>query len=99
MPVAWPIAKFLFKIVAPSIPEIVSSISKLKHQQEDEQSREETLERRLLVIERNLGQQLELIDNLTRQIVTLQLILRRTLIISIVALGLALTGLVLLFYS
>ncbi|MDT7044048.1 hypothetical protein [Candidatus Nitronereus thalassa] len=99
MPAAWPIAKFLFKLVAPSIPEIVSSISNLKHQQEDEQSREETLERRLLDIERNLGQQLEVIDNLTRQIATLQLILRRTFIMSLVALVLALTGLVLIFYS
>jgi hypothetical protein len=99
MPVAWPIAKFLFKLVAPSIPEIITSISKLKHQQEDVQSREDTLEKRLTDLERTLAQHLKLIDNLTRQIATLNLILRRTLIISIVALGLALIGLILIFYA
>jgi len=98
MPAAWPIAKFLFKLVAPSIPEIISSISNLKHQQEDEQSQEETLEKRLTDIERNLTQQLELIDNLTKQIATLHLILRRTLLISIAALCLALVGLALIWY-
>ncbi len=99
MPAAWPIAKFLFKLVAPSIPDIISSVSNLKHQQEEDPSREETLEKRLTDIEQNLAQQLELIDNLTKQIATLHLILRRTLIISIVALCLALIGLARIFYS
>ena len=99
MPVAWPIAKFLFKLVAPSIPDIISTISNLKQQQGDVQSREETLEERFTEFDRKLGQQLELIDNLTKQVVTLHLILRRTLIISILALCFALTGLALIFYS
>ncbi len=99
MPVAWPIAKFLFKLVAPSIPDIISTISNLKQQQGDVQSREETLEERFTEFDRKLAQQLELIDNLTKQVVTLHLILRRTLIISILALCFALTGLALIFYS
>jgi len=97
MPVAWPIAKFLFKLVAPSIPEIVSTVSNLKKQQEGIQSQEETLEKRFHEIENNVSQQLELIDNLTKQIATLHVILRRTLLISILALCLALMGLILLF--
>ena len=99
MPVAWPIAKFLFKLVAPSIPDIISTISNLKQQQGNVQSREETLEERFTEFDRKLAQQLELIDNLTKQVVTLHLILRRTLIISILALCFALTGLALIFYS
>lgn len=96
MPAAWPIAKFLFKLVAPSIPEIVSTISNLKKQQEEAQSQEETLEKRFTEIEKNVAQQLELLDGLTDQISTIQAILRRTLIISILALCLALMGLVLI---
>lgn len=99
MPAAWPIAKFLFKLVAPSIPEIISTISNLKQQQEDVQSKEDTLEKRLTDIERNLALQLELMDNLTKQVATFQVILRRTLIISILALSLALIGLTLIFLS
>lgn len=99
MPAAWPIAKFLFKLVAPSIPEIISTVSSLKQQQEGVKSQEETLEERFKEIDHKLAQQLELIANLTRQISTLQLILRRTLIISILALSLALIGLGLIFYS
>jgi len=98
MPVAWPIAKFLFKLVAPSIPDIISTISNLKHQQQDDQFQDNTLEKRLTEIDRNLTLQLELIDTLTRQVATLHLILRRTLVMSIVALCLALTGLAMIFY-
>ena len=99
MPAAWPIAKFLFKLVAPSIPEIISTVSNLKHQQEGVTSQEETLEERFKDIDHTLARQMEMIDNLTRQIVTLHIILRRTFIISIVALCLALVGLALMVYS
>jgi len=99
MPAAWPIAKFLFKLVAPSIPDIISTVSNIKKQQEGELSKEETLAEQFKELDHQLAQQLELIDNLTRQISTLQLILRRTLIISIVALCLAIIGLALIFYS
>ena len=103
MPFAWPIAKFLFKVVVPSIPEIISTISKLKQQEDDVPPQEETLGKRLTEIEQKfahqLAQQLELIDRLTKEISTLHLILRRTLIISIVALCLAITGLAVIFYS
>ena len=99
MPIAWPIAKFLFKLVAPSIPDIISTISNLKQPQEGVQSREKTLEERFTEFDGKIAQQLELIDNLTKQVVTLHLILRRTLIISILGLCFALTGLALIFYS
>ncbi|MYA28044.1 MAG: hypothetical protein F4Z24_01680 [Nitrospira sp. SB0666_bin_27] len=99
MPAAWPIAKVLFKLVAPSIPDIVSTISTLKNQQAEPQIREEPLQARIAEMERRLTQQLELVEKLTKQLDALQTILWRTLIISLAALGLALTGLALILYA
>lgn len=99
MPVAWPIAKFLFKLVAPSIPDIVSTVATLHNQQAEPPSREDPFQARIAELERTLSQQLELIRNLTKQIEVLQTILWRTLVIGLVALGLALTGLALILYA
>ena len=99
MPAAWPIAKFLFKLVAPSIPDIVSTVATLKNQQAEAQPQEGPFQRRIAEMEQTLAQQLELIEKLTKQIDALQTILWRTLVIGIVALGLALMGLALIFYA
>ncbi len=99
MPAAWPIAKVLFKLVAPSIPDIVSTISTLKNQQAEPSSREDPVLARIAEMEQRLTQQLELIEKLTKQLEALRTILWRALIIGLVALGLALTGLVLIFYA
>ena len=99
MPAAWPIAKVLFKLVAPSIPDIVSTISTLKNQQAEPQTREEPLQARIAEVERRLTQQLELVEKLTKQLDALHTILWRTLVISLAALGLALTGLALILYA
>ncbi len=98
MPVAWPIAKFLLKLVAPSIPDIVSTVATLNKQQAEPQSREEPFEARILKLEHQFTQQPELIEKLTRQVDSLQTILRRTLIISMVAFVLSLIGLTLILY-
>ena len=99
MPAAWPIAKILFKLVAPSIPDIVSTVATLKNQQAEPQTREEPLQARIAEVERRLTQQLQLVEKLTKQLDALQTILWRTLIISLAALGLALTGLALILYA
>ena len=99
MPVAWPIAKFLFQLVAPNIPDIVSTVATLKKQQAEPQPREEPFQARIAGIEQRLAQQLELIEKLTKQVDALQTILWRTLIIGLAALGLALTGLAFIFYA
>ena len=99
MPVAWPIAKVLFKLVAPSIPDIVSTVATLKNQQAGASSREDPVQARIAEMEQQLTQQLELIEKLTKQIDALQTMLWRTLIIGLAALGLALTGLVLILYT
>ena len=33
MPLAWTLAKFLFKVVVPTVPEIVSTVATMKRQQ------------------------------------------------------------------
>lgn len=99
MPAAWPIAKFLFQLVAPNIPDIVSTVATLKNQQAEPQAREEPFQARMADMEQKVARQLELIESLTKQIDALQTILRRTLIIGLVALGLALMGLVLIIYA
>ena len=99
MPAAWPIAKFLFKLVAPSIPDIVSTVATLKNQQAEASSREDPVQARIAEMEQQLTQQLELIEKLTKQIDALQTMLWRTLVIGLVALGLALMGLALIFYA
>ena len=98
MPIAWPIVKFLFKWVAPTVPEIITTVSHLKEQREHTATQEEILGKRFSEIEHNLINQLEVIGKLTLQIDSLQVILRRTLIISILAFCLALLGLGLIFY-
>ena len=99
MPVAWPIAKFLFKLVAPSIPDVISTVATLKNQQAAPQAREDPFQARIAKMEQTLTQQIELIEKLTKQIAALQTILWRTLIIGLAALGLALTGLALILYA
>ena len=99
MPAAWPIAKFLFKLVAPSIPDIVSTVTTLKNQQAEAQAQEGSFQRRMAEMEQTLAQQLELIEKLTKQVHALQTILWRTLVIGLVALGMALMGLALIFYA
>lgn len=99
MPAAWPIAKFLFKLVAPSIPDIVSTVATLKNQQAEPQDQEEPFQRRIAELEQRLTRQLELIENVTQRVNALQTILWRTLVIGLVAFGLALMGLVLMLYT
>ena len=86
MPAAWPIAKFLFQLVAPNIPDIVSTVATLKKQQAEPQPREEPFKARIAEMEQTLTQQLELIEKLTKQVDALQMILWRTLIISALSL-------------
>ena len=96
MPVAWPIVKFLFKVVAPTLPEIVSTISKIRKQEEERHAHEQDLEHRLAELDHRLALQLDLIDTLTKQLAVLQLIIRRTLTIGILALVLSAIAMALL---
>ena len=94
MPAAWPILKFLFRVVAPTIPEVVSTISKMRNQEAEQQSQEQDLEHRIAELDRRLAIQLELIDTLSQQIESFQYTLRRTLTIGSIALVLSVIGIV-----
>ncbi len=94
-----PIAKFLLKVVAPSIPEIVSTISTIKQQPDTRRTRGETVEERMTEIDYKLARQRECIETLTRQGESVRTILRWTLVIGIVAFLLSLIGLVIMFFA
>ncbi len=94
-----PIAAFLLKLVAPSIPEIVSTISTIKQQHGTHRAEGATLEERLAATNHKAAQQLELIATLTKQVESLQAILRWALIIGIIALLLSLTGLIIMLFA
>jgi len=93
MPVILPIAKFVLKWVAPSIPEIVSTLTTIKQQQETPRTRGETLEEHRADIDRKFAQHLQLIETLTRQVESSRARLRWAIIIGTIALLLSLTGL------
>ncbi|MEE8240640.1 MAG: hypothetical protein V3R16_05185 [Nitrospirales bacterium] len=68
MPFAWTLAKFLIKVVAPTVPEVVSTIAKLKKQQTAQQSEEHNADVRLVELEKTVVTQLQLIEHLTAQL-------------------------------
>ncbi len=72
MPFAWTIAKFLFKVVAPSVPEIVSTVARLKKQPLQEWTEQGTADARLGELEQTVAAQLQLIEQLTNQLQTVQ---------------------------
>ena len=72
MPFAWTLARFLFKVVAPSVPEIISTVATLKKQQMHNQPVQEASDTRLVELEKTVTTQLLLIEQLTRQLQALQ---------------------------
>ncbi len=99
MAIFLPIATFLLKLVAPNIPKIVSTIESIKQQQGTHWTEGETFDEHVARLEHTLAQHFELIDTLTRQVESLRAVLRRTLIIGMVALLLSLTSLVIMLYT
>lgn len=92
MPFPWAIARFLIKVVAPTVPEIVSTAAAIRKQRlrAQDEAREEgmALDRRLAEIETTMAAQLQLIEQLTGRLQALH----RTVD---VALRLAIAGLIL----
>ena len=95
---AWRIAKFLFRVVVPTIPDIVSTISKIKNQEAEEHSQERDVERHMAELDHRLALQLDLIDQLTRRLSALQPIVRRAHTISVIALAVSLIAIALLLF-
>ncbi len=92
MPFPWALARLLIRVVAPSVPEIVSTVAAIKKQRlqarDEAHKEEEALGRRLEEIEHAVSTQLQLIEQLTDQLQTLH----KTVVI---ALRLAIAGLIL----
>ncbi len=88
MPIGWTIAKFLFKVMAPSIPDVISTVASLRkqHQNPDQQ---EAMEARLVELEKTVDTQSQLIEQLTRQLQTLEKTLSIALTIAVLGLVLA----------
>ncbi len=97
MPVILPIAKFVLKWVAPSIPDIVSKLTTIKQQQGMPRTGGKTFEAHRADSDRQFAQHLQLIETLTRQIESFETTLRWALIIGIIALLLSLIGLAIMF--
>ncbi len=67
MPFAWTLAKFLIKVVAPTVPEVVSTIAKLKKQQTEQQWEEHNADA-LVELGKTVATQLQVIEHLTAQL-------------------------------
>ena len=90
MPILWPLAKFLFNVVGPSIPDVVKTVNTLKQQHTQTAPQGERIQEHFLNVERKLAQQLEMIESLTRQCELIHHIARKALIAGGLAIALAL---------
>lgn len=90
MPILWPLAKFLFNVVGPSIPDVVKTVNALKQQHTQTAPRGERIQEYFLDVERKLAQQLEMIESLTKQCELIHQIARKALIAGGLAIALAL---------
>lgn len=93
MPFAWTLARLLFRVVAPSIPEVITTITRLKSEQVHERAEKESQEARLVDLEKTMTSQLQLIEQLTSQLVALEKSIRLALSLAVVGLVLSLTAL------
>ena len=93
MPVLWPLVKFLFNVVGPSIPDVVKTVTTLKQQHNQTAPQGERIQEHFLDMERKLAQQLEMIESLTQQLELIHHMARKALIAACLAGVLALIAL------
>lgn len=101
MSVPWAIAKVIFKVVAPNIPEIVSTISKLKGRPVgpvEKEQEEDALVEQVEELKKTLTAQLQLIEQLAVQIQSLQKMMTLALGLAAAAGVLALISIVLFLF-
>jgi len=89
MAIPWSVLSFLFRVVGPSIPDIVSTINKLKADKQEKTDETENLQARFAEIDRTLSVQLELIDQLTKQLCELERAIKKTMVLALLALAIA----------
>ena len=72
MPVPWPLVGSLIKFLAPNIPDIIDAVKNLKKEQQHEKVVLDDTATRVLELERRIAAQLQLIEQLTAQLVKLE---------------------------
>lgn len=100
MAIPWSALSFVFRVVGPRIPDILSTLQALKTRQQEKTDHTDNLEARLSEIDRTLSVQLELIDQLTKQLRELEKLAQRAVTLSLLGLALIILTLgLLLFFS
>ena len=72
MPVPWTIIGTLFKFLAPNIPDIIDTVKNLKKEQQHEKVVLDDTATRVLELENRIAAQLQLIEQLTAQLIKLE---------------------------
>ena len=72
MPVPWTILGALFKFLAPNLPEIIDAVKSLKKEQQKEKIVLDDTATHVLELENRIAAQLQLIEQLTAQLVKLE---------------------------
>ena len=98
MSLPWTIAKAVFKVVAPNIPEIVSTISKLKGRPGEEVDDEDSVTNHVTELEKTMTTQLQLIEQLAAQVQALQKMLTIAFSLAAAATVLALISIILFLF-
>ncbi len=99
MPVPWKLIGSLLRFVAPTVPEIIATVKTLKKEQQREKMQVADTALRLQELEQRIAAQLQLIEQLTNQIVTLEKVVAWTTWTALFALVLALIALGVVFYK
>ena len=97
MPVPWKLIGALLRFVAPTVPEIIATVKTLKKEQQEKIQLDDTAAR-VLELEKRLGTQLQLIEQLTNQVVKLEKALAWATWTALFALILALIVLGIMFF-
>jgi hypothetical protein len=97
MPMLWKLVGTLLRFVAPTVPEIIATVKTLKKEQQQEKTQLDDASTRVLELEKQLATQLQLIEQLTNQIVKLRRVLAWTTWTGLFALVLALIALGVVF--
>ncbi len=99
MAVPWTMLGAIFKFLAPNLPHIIDAVKNLKREQQQEKVVLDDMATRVLELERRIAAQLQLIEQLTAQLVKLEKAFVWALWASIFAAVLALIALGVVFFK
>ena len=99
MPVPWTILGALFKFLAPNIPDIIGAVKSLRKEQQREKVELDDTATRVVALEKRIEKQLQLIEQLTAQLVKLERMFAWALWASIFAVVLAVIALGVVFFK